>query len=274
MSAPLSDSVIFAIARLVDDAQTGTREPSHSDIEFQIQRAGLADGDPKAQGHVVGKAKRVRSTLSWALEHNSDGGQKLVQSLSALVRACGGFRDASPNFVGKDVIEDMRAAFRLEGYELTSDGELRPLLLDQLSGAALTAALESYVRRARRGADDAALVAGTGKDLLEATAAHILVERFGSYSHGDNFPTLLGRVFTALNLATPHHPPQPSEPPQRRLERTMFDVACAVNGLRNKTGTGHGRPWVPSLTETEARTATELMGSITAYLLEAHKRIP
>jgi hypothetical protein len=52
--------MIIAVARLVDDAQTETREPSHSDIEFQIRRARLTQGDPKAQGQLVGKAKRVR----------------------------------------------------------------------------------------------------------------------------------------------------------------------------------------------------------------------
>ena len=64
--APVNDAIIVAVARLVDDAQSGTREPSHSDLEFQINRAGLSDGDPKVQGQVVGKAKRVRATLSWA----------------------------------------------------------------------------------------------------------------------------------------------------------------------------------------------------------------
>lgn len=31
--APVKDVIMVAVARLVDDAQTGTSEPSHSDIE-------------------------------------------------------------------------------------------------------------------------------------------------------------------------------------------------------------------------------------------------
>jgi Abortive infection C-terminus len=274
MNAPLSDTVIVAVSRLVDDAQTEKREPSHSDIEFQINRAGLQAGDPKAQGQIVGKTKRVRNTLSWALENNISGGQSLVAGLISLVRGCGGFRSTSPNFVGADVITDVATAFRTEGYELTSDGELRPLLLDNLSGVALTTALESYVRRAKRGADDAALVTGTGKDLLEATAAHILVERFGSYSTVSNFPTLLGQAFSAIGLATPQHPVQDGEPPQKRLERAMFELACAVNNLRNKTGTGHGRPWLPLVSDSEARMAIQFMASVAERMLEAHKNSP
>lgn len=68
------------------------------------------------------------------------------------------------------------------------------------------------MRRAKRGAADAALVTGTGKDLLEATAAHILVKRYGSYSQNANFQGLLGQAFVAIGLATPQHPVQANEP--------------------------------------------------------------
>lgn len=269
--APLADAIIVAVARLVDDAQSDTREPSHSDIEFQINRAGLSAGDPKAQGQLVGKAKRVRGTLSWALENDPQAGGILVTNLIALIKGCGGFRNTSPNFVGSDAIKDAADAFKAEGYDLSSDGELRPLLLENLSGADLTVALEAYVRRAKRGATDAALVTGTGKDLLEATSAHILLERWGSYPTGDNFPTLLGQAFVALGLATPQDPPQPGESPQRRLERGLYEVGCAINQLRNKEGTGHGRPWLPSVTETQAKIAIEIMGIIAELLLTRHK---
>jgi len=274
MGAPLTDSTIVAVARLVDDAQTETREPSHSDIEFQIGRARLMQGDPKAQGQIVGKAKRVRGTLSWALDNNPSAGEALVESVIALVRGCGGFRPASPNYVGENTVADAITAFRAEGFELSLDGELHPILLDNLSGTALSAALESYVRRAKRGAADAALVTGTGKDLLEATASHILVERCGAYPQRANFEGLLGQAFVAIDLATPHHPVQPGETAQRKVERAMFELACAVNTLRNKVGTGHGRPWLPNVTDAEAKIAIEFMGAIAEWMLDAHKKRP
>jgi hypothetical protein len=56
--APLNDAIIFALAQLVDDAQTGRRDPSHDDLRHQITRAGLSAGDPVAQGlPPVGKTK-------------------------------------------------------------------------------------------------------------------------------------------------------------------------------------------------------------------------
>jgi hypothetical protein len=269
-SAPLSDAIILAVAKLVDDAQS-TREPSHSDIEFQIVQVGLSAADPKAQGQNVGKAKRVRATLSWALEQDPSAGEALVAKLISLVRARGGFRASSPNFVGEEPIQNATAVFQTEGYELTSDGELRVIMLERLSGADLTQALEGYVRRARRGASDAALITGTGKDLLEAVAAHILQCKYGTYPVQSNFPTLLGQAFVALGMATPAEPGNADEPAHRRVERAMFELGCAINRLRNKEGTGHGRPWLPTVSDSQGRVAIEFMGSIADYLLSIAK---
>jgi hypothetical protein len=157
---------------------------------------------------------------------------------------------------------------------LGDDGDLQPIVLDTLTGNSLTAALDSYVRRARRGSQDAALLVGTGKDLIEATAAHIIQERFGHYSNQANLPTLLGQAFTALGLATPEIPTVSGEPPQRRLERAMYESGCAVNALRNKQGTGHGRPWLPSVSDAEAQASVQLIGIVASYLIQAHKAKP
>lgn len=272
--APVSDAIMVAVARLVDDAQSGTREPSHSDIDFQINRAGLGPGDPKKQGQTLGKAKRVRAVLYWGVEHAPDKAELFVAALIALVRGKGGFRVGSSNFVGEEAIADAKEAFRSEGYVLSIEGELYPTSLDNLAGVSMTTALEVYVRRAQRGSEDGALLVGTGKDLLEATAAHVISEKYGQYSTQDNFPTLLGQAFTAVGLATPQTPTQPGDSPRRRVERSLYEAGCAVNALRNKTGTGHGRPFAPMLSDDEARAAVQLIGIISGLLLRALKKDP
>jgi hypothetical protein len=209
---------------------------------------------------VVGKAKRVRAVLSWGLEHATNNAEVFVAGLIAHIRGCGGFRKGSPNFVGDEAIEDAAEAFRAEGYVLSAEGELRPAILDTLAGSLLSSALEAYVRRARRGSEDAALLVGTGKDLLEATAAHVISERYGSYS--------------MLGLATPQTPAQPAEPPQPRLERALYEAGCAINAMRNRQGTGHGRPWLANVTDNEARSSVQLIGIISGFLLAAHKAKP
>ncbi len=43
----------------------------------------------------VGKQKRIRSALSWALDNDQEAGLAAVVGLLAMVRGCGGFRPAS-----------------------------------------------------------------------------------------------------------------------------------------------------------------------------------
>lgn len=267
--APLSDAIVVAVSKLVADAQTERRDPSHDDLRFQFNRAGLAAGDPNQQGQTIGKAKRVRAVLTWALENAPSKGEELVAGLISTIRGCGGFNPQSPHYVGADPIASAVAAFREEGFSLGLDGVLTPVALDNLHGAELTGALRAYVQRAKRGVADAALLVGTGKDLLEATAKHVLIERMGHEPGQMDFPTLLGRAFYILGLATPQEPPQPGEHPRRRIERALYEAGCAVNTLRNREGTGHGRPWLPSVKPHEARMAVEIIGLVSEYLLIA-----
>lgn len=269
---PLNDAIAFALARLVGDAQSDRRYPSHSDIQFCITKWKLVAGDPNSQGQTVGKLKRVRAVLGWAIEHAHENGRGFVAQLLAMVRTHGGFRTDSPNFVGQDAIVSLREAMVSEGFVLTSNGEVRPAALDALEGAELTEALAGYVRRAQKGAEDAALVVGTGKDLLEAVAGHVLTEMCGHSPSQSSFPTLLGQAFVATDLKTPQHAPINGEPPQHRLQRALYDAACAVNTLRNKQGTGHGRPWLPTVTDDEARHATQVMGVVGDLLLRTLRK--
>lgn len=266
-SAPLTDAVIASLARLVDDSQspTGSRQPSHSEIEDQFRRADLRQADPNQAGRPIGKAKRIRGVLQWAIENDIEKGERLVYLLIALVRGVGGFREGSNNFVGTDPIQDLREAFASEGFNLAETGELLPVVLDTLTGQQLTDALKAYVRRARRGVLDAALVTGTGKDLVEAVAAHVLIQRFGNYSESANFPMLLGQAFVAAGLCAVK---KPSPTAEEQMDLALYELACAVNRLRNRGGTGHGRPFLTTVSQAQSRTAVESMGLVAARLLD------
>ena len=267
-SAPLTDSVIAALSRLVDDSQseTGSRQPSHSEIEDQFRRAGLLEADPNRLGRPIGKSKRVRGVLQWAIEHDIEKGERLVYLLVALVRGLGGFREGSSNFVGAEPIQELREAFASEGFQLSETGELLPVVLDSLQGHELTEALSAYVRRARRGVLDAALVTGTGKDLVEAVAAHVLVQRYGNYAQSANFPTLVGQAFVAVGLCPMR---KDNLTAQEQMDVALYELACAVNRLRNREGTGHGRPFLSAVTQSQARSAVQSMGLVAARLLDA-----
>lgn len=70
--------------------------------------------DPGQDSRPVGKAKRVRAVLQWAIENDIDKGQRLVYLVITLVRGVGGFRESSPNFVGAESIQDLRDALASE----------------------------------------------------------------------------------------------------------------------------------------------------------------
>jgi hypothetical protein len=177
---------------------------------------------------------------------------------------------SSSNYCGDEAIENCIAAFAEQPVELTKDGILRPRSLTGLTGRELTSALRSYVERAQRGHADSVLVAGTDKDLIGAVAAHVLAERFGSYTHVD-FPTLLGQAFHAVALVA-QRPKQEAggiEGARTAMSVALYEIGCAVNRLRNKAGSGHGRPFLPDLTPQEVRTATEAAGVVAGALLDA-----
>ncbi|CAI8836347.1 Abi_C domain-containing protein [Pseudomonas chlororaphis] len=266
---PLTDAIVVALARLIDDSQlTDKREPTHYDLDVLFVQSKIAEGDkPGPGGKPIGKAKRIRGALNWALINNLQGGEAFVSALISTVQGYGGFRPQSANYCGLEAVANLIAAIAIHGWELSLDGSLAPRVLEAMGGGQLTAALESYADRARRGALDSPLLAGTAKDLLEATAAHVLVEKWGSYPTHSNFPTLLGQAFTALSLATPTDPVQAGEPAQKRVERAAYELGCALNALRNKQGTGHGRPWLSSITSSQARFAIESMGNIASLML-------
>lgn len=98
--------------------------PSHSDIGIEFQRVGLLHADPRQRKEPVGKAKRVRAVLNWAMENNLEAGERLVFLLISLVRSFGGFRVDSANFLVREVIDDLINFFKEVGYMLGRDGVL------------------------------------------------------------------------------------------------------------------------------------------------------
>lgn len=262
----ISDEIAGALARFFD--QIG---PSHDELDGLFARAGLMNADPKRGSPVaVGKMKRVRGVLRWASDNDPEAGSGLVKALVEAVRAVGGFRSGNPNYPGDEAVLALQEAFASVGYDLGTDGVLRAIVLDSLEGAALTDALWSYVRRARSGAKDEALLIGTAKDLMEAAARHVLVEHTGSYPTAANFQVTVWQAFERAGLERP----DPKDlvatgDPWESIERALFLLACAVNRYRNAEGTGHGRPHPSLSTAAQGRVAAESAALVAELLLEA-----
>ena len=103
------------------------------------------------------------------------------------------------------------------------------------------------------------MLAETSKDLVEATAAHVLNQIYGQHP-------------STRQLSGTARPPGVHGTGARcrkegwvkrwgSMDAALFELACSIN-LRNKQGTGHGRPFLPFLSVAEARTAIESMGIV------------
>ena len=269
----VSDEVTAALARFFD----GGLGPSHDELTRLIDRAGLGAVDPRRDDPVAGKTKRVRAVLWYASENDGEAGDKLIPALIGALRASGSFRPNEPNYVSSSVVTALQSALDAVGYQLTDDGLLRPKSMEGLEGAALTAALGVYVRRARTAGDDAALEIGSAKELCEATARHVLVERGGSYPTHGNFLTTLWQAYDALELARPTDEVTKAVltgDAWSNVEQAAFLLACAINRFRNEEGTGHGRPHECLASEEQSRIAAEGSALVSELLLDALSGMP
>jgi hypothetical protein len=134
--------------------------------------------------------------LTEAAHQDAVKGGRLLLHLVDLLKGVGEF----PRLAESGALTSLRSALRPAGFSIADDGTVAPLSLDGLSGRELTTALRVYVERARRGDADAPLVAGVSKDLAEATARHVLVERGGSYSESMGFQGTLHNAFAAIGM--------------------------------------------------------------------------
>lgn len=89
---------------------------------------------------------------------------------------------------GRARVAQLVQAFAPLGFTLEPDGSTRPTVIDNLSGTELTVTLRSYVDRINSSPDDAPLQVGSGKELDEAAARHVLAELLGDYPVSGNFP--------------------------------------------------------------------------------------
>jgi hypothetical protein len=207
----------------------------------------------------------------YAADHQKSAGLLLATEIVALIRAEGGFSSALPEYAGAQKIARLAATFKGFGFTLGESGELRPTVIDNLNGTQLTEALRAYVQRINLNPDDAPLQVGTGKELDEAAARHVLEERTGSYPVGGSagsFPVMLASTFAALGLAVPGQV-QLDPDPHRAVQQCLLLLGTSVNRLRNEAGTGHGRPGPPRKTPPLSPSEARLVARATALLAGA-----
>jgi len=270
---------LIGLGAVIGDFFEDGAGPSHDQLDQAFSRAGLSAGDPAPGGRTtfgsaLGKTKRVRQVFVYATDNDPKAGLALGAHLVTLLRADGCLSPASETFAGAAKVGRLRDVYDSLGYSLDSTGALRLKVVDNLTGTALTAALQSYVDRLNLNPDDAQLQVGTGKDLDEAAARHVLEQVTGSYPVGGSagsFPVTLASAFTTVGFALPGRVDLDTDP-HKAVQQCLFLLATEVNRLRNDAGTGHGRPSGPRktrpLSSAEARIVARATALVAGALLD------
>ncbi|MFI2754186.1 abortive infection family protein [Cellulomonas sp. P22] len=271
---------LIGLGAVIGDFFEDGAGPSHDQLDQAFSRAGLSAGDPAPSGRTpggppLGKAKRVRHVFVHATDHAPKAGLALGAHLVALLRADGCLSESSASFAGAVKVGRLRDAYDALGFTVDGTGALRPKVIDNLTGTELTAALRSYVDRLNLNPDDPPLQVGTGKELDEAVARHVLEQMTGSYPVGGregNFPVTLASAFTTVGYAVPGRVELDPDP-HKAVQQCLFLLATRVNQLRNDVGTGHGHPSGPRKTQplspAEARVVARATALVAGALLDA-----
>jgi hypothetical protein len=238
-SAPLSEEVAAAIARFFSLGAG----PSHSQLSEVFRRVGASRFDPARDGdQTIGKEKRVRAVLSDSAMARDVDHTKLVTDLIARLRASGSFDKDSTSCPGPETIESAQRAFESVGWALSDSGTIGPLVLTGLDSMRLRPAINAQLDRVRNAPQDAALLIGTAKELLEATSRYVLDELGQPARPKATFDELLYMARERLELL-PEQVDATDEAGEtiREVYDGIWKIARSVNLLRNFEGTGHGR---------------------------------
>jgi hypothetical protein len=261
----LNQDVAAALSRFF----TGGPGPTHAELDEVFRGNGLAHADPRLVDAAATKEVRVRAVLTEGVSAPPEVARRLVDTLIARMRVRGCFEPSSDHYPGDDVISAAQRSFRRLGWELDREGHLAPALLSGLDHHSKRQAIEIAIERIRRSPDDAALLIGTAKELLETTSQYVLEEIGQPARKHAGFPELLHMARDRLDLL-PQSVAQTS--PAARTVREVYDglwkVAKAVNELRNAEGTGHGRTTPPTVSPETARVIVQAAGLLSALLLD------
>jgi hypothetical protein len=84
----------------------------------------------------------------------------------------------------------------------------------------------------------------------------------------ENFPTLLGQAFMAEGLTTPATTKQPGESAYAEVERRLFESGVRYQPPPEQGGDWSRPPFPLTVSDAEARIATEVMGAVAQLLLD------
>ena len=251
----------------------GGTGPFHTVLTEVFTRAGYGSvapynsSDPDQQPN---KEKRVRRTVIAAIR-KPERSRDLVEGILSEYRSFGFFEDDSADVIKKRRLA--KGAFARIGWELTEQGEIRPVGVTDVGIAANRPAIEDQLDRLRRSGDDPALMLGTAKEMLESTAKYVCEGFSVPYSKKTSFNELWHHARERIGLLPDHvNSNEAGGKELRAILQSSWTIARMTNELRNDEGTGHGRTLPTALSPTVALFVVREACSVTQLVLETLDR--
>ncbi len=271
-STPLTEEVAGALARFF----SGTRGPSHLELDEAFRRAQITALDPKTGAKdPIGKEVRIRTTVGAASRSPGIDGEALIQDLLSRMRVRGCFDPATPDqFGGEAAIRAASRAFVAAGWVMDDTGRISPAVLPEITDPGMRPALDQTIARLRRAGADSALMIGEAKSLVEATAKYVLLELQFPSAGLQDFSQLLHFARERVGLLPENL--DKSNVVGKQLQRVyggLGSIVSALGELRNTPeGTGHGHTSVPGLDSDTAIAVVQAAALLCGLMLRALDR--
>lgn len=262
MGTPWIDDVALALRRLMDESQ----HPTHSELD-DVRLLGMKIPQDKADGEKMTKPQRLRAAFDLADAHSETAVKQLVVLIVTEMRVQSVFDHASVRRAG--LIEDLRRALAGAGAILHSDGTITAGNVGPEVSTGGRATIDRLQSQLRSGNLDAGAVLGTAKDLLEATAKHLLHEHDPTARPSD-MPAIVTQAMRAADLST--RPGEIGGPDPRavaEIRGLIVKSAEIVARQRNEGGDGHGHLELSAVTPELSTYIQHITLAAVGYLLSS-----
>ena len=269
MKTPWATDVALNLSRLMEK----TWSPSHGGLDTIFGKLAINSPETDRQGSSINKVKRLRRAFDQADAHGEQAVVNLVKEIIEEMRFKGVF--SSTDEQTQELVSALRASLAQAGARLTDEGRLEPLTLGPAIEAGGRETVDRLQSRLRDPLLDPGAILGTSKDLLEATAKHLLKEHSPEVRAGD-MPGVVGQAMRAAGLSTiPGEIDSTNDKAVAALRQQVIKTAEAVTSTRNTGGDGHGHLEPTDVSPELANYIRHLTLAAVAYLLaEAQNTSP
>lgn len=263
MTLSWTNDVAHTLRRLMEKSWY----PSQSGLDDIFRKRGIDVPQIDDRGESWNKVRRLRAAFDAATVQGEVAVKWLVVDIVEEMRFKDVFTSRDPTSL--ELIEELRVALAGAGANLDLEGRIHPRYAGPEVAAGERDTVDRLQKILRKDDLDPGSILGTAKDLLEATAKHLLREHDPEARPGD-MPGIVTQAMSAAGLPTkPNEIDSPNAKAIAGLRNQVTKTAAAVAPLRNNGGDGHGHLEPTDVTPELADYIRHLTLAAALYLLSS-----